>query len=227
MTLEPLLEINDLCLEYRQNDLTIPVLDQVSLSLAPGKTLGLIGESGCGKTSLAMAIMGLAQSARITGDIRFNGVELTGLKEKKLAKFRWNRIALVFQNSQEVFNPVITMGEQVAETLIRHLGLDRAAASQQTARLFKQAGLEPVWQNAYAHQFSGGMRQRVLIAMAVACSPDLLIVDEPPKLHLFCIPPHICHHRTNLCLWQRNLIWMKPCSTPYAKPAATHGRWPA
>jgi len=179
LTLEPLLEINDLCLEYRQNDLTIPVLDQVSLSLAPGKTLGLIGESGCGKTSLAMAIMGLAQSARITGDIRFNGVELTGLKEKKLAKFRWNRIALVFQNSQEVFNPVITMGEQVAETLIRHLGLDRAAASQQTARLFKQAGLEPVWQNAYAHQFSGGMRQRVLIAMAVACSPDLLIVDEP------------------------------------------------
>ena len=179
MTLEPLLEINDLCLEYRQNDLVIPVLDQVSLSLAPGKTLGLIGESGCGKTSLAMAVMGLAKSARITGDIRFNGVELTGLKEKELAKFRWNRIALVFQNSQEVFNPVITVGEQVAETLIRHLGLNRAVASQQTASLFKQAGLEPVWQNAYAHQLSGGMSQRVLIAMAVACSPDLLIVDEP------------------------------------------------
>ena len=112
MRLEPLLEINDLCLEYRQNDLVIPVLDRVSLSLAPGKTLGLIGESGCGKTSLAMAVMGLAKSARITGDIRFNGVELTGLKEKELAKFRWNRIALVFQNSQEVFNPVITVGEQ-------------------------------------------------------------------------------------------------------------------
>ena len=179
MTIEPLLQINDLCLEYRQNDLTIPVLDRVSLSLSPGETLGLIGESGCGKTSLAMAVMGLAKSARVTGDIRFNGIDLTGLKDKEFAKFRWNRIALVFQNSQEVFNPVITVGEQVAETLIRHLGLDRAAASQQTANLFKQVGLKPVWQNTYAHQLSGGMRQRVLIAMAVACSPDLLIVDEP------------------------------------------------
>lgn len=179
MKTEPFLKINDLSLEYRQNGMAVTVLDKVSLCLAPGETLGLIGESGCGKTNLAMAVMGLARTARITGAIRFNGVDLTGLKEKDLAKMRWNRIALVFQNSQEVFNPVITVGEQVAETLIRHLGFGRAAALQQTSTLFRQVGLDRVWHKAYAHQLSGGMRQRVLIAMAVACSPDLLIVDEP------------------------------------------------
>nr|WP_321400429.1 ABC transporter ATP-binding protein [uncultured Desulfobacter sp.] len=179
MTVEPLLKINDLCLGYRQNGMATQALDQVSLSLAPGETLGIIGESGCGKTSLAMAIMGLAGSAHITGTIRFDGINLTGLKEKELSKIRWKRLALVFQNSREVFNPVITVGEQVAETLIRHLGLNQTEAKEQTARLFGQAGLDPAWQNAYAHQLSGGMRQRVLIAMAVACNPDLLIVDEP------------------------------------------------
>jgi peptide/nickel transport system ATP-binding protein len=179
LAVEPLLKINDLCLEYRQNGRATQVLDQVCLSLAPGETLGIIGESGCGKTSLAMAIMGLAKSAQIKGTIRFDGIDLTRLKENKLATLRWNRFALVFQNSREVFNPVITVGEQVAESLIRHLGLDQDGAKEQTARLFKQAGLDPVWQNAYAHQLSGGMRQRVLIAMAIACSPDLLIVDEP------------------------------------------------
>jgi peptide/nickel transport system ATP-binding protein len=179
LAVESLLRINDLCLEYRQNGTATQALDQVSLSLAPGETLGIIGESGCGKTSLAMAVMGLAKSAQIKGTIRFDGIDLTRLKEHKLAALRWNRVALVFQNSRQVFNPVITVGEQVAETLIRHLGLDRDGSKKQTARLFKQAGLAPVWQNAYAHQLSGGMRQRVLIAMAVACSPDLLIVDEP------------------------------------------------
>ncbi len=179
MNTEPLLEIKELRLEYRQNDIVTPVLDRISLTLAPGETLGLIGESGCGKTTLAMAVMGLAKSARVTGEIRFNGTDLTGLKEKEYTRFRWNRIALVFQNSQEVFNPVITIGEQVAETLTRHLDLSRAEARQKTGQLFKLTGLDPVWQQAYVHQLSGGMRQRVLIAMAVACSPDLLIVDEP------------------------------------------------
>ena len=175
----PLLEIKALSLSYRQGDLQVPALNGVSLTLAPGESLGVIGESGCGKTSLAMAVIGLAKTAMVSGQIRFQGLDLIRMARKDLRKLRWNRIALAFQNSQEVFNPVITVGEQVAEALIRHTGLGLAAAKERVAQLFDQVGLSPAWGQAYPHQLSGGMRQRVLIAMAVSCDPDLLIVDEP------------------------------------------------
>ncbi|WDP93242.1 MAG: ABC transporter ATP-binding protein [Desulfobacter sp.] len=174
-----LLEIKNLCLEYRNDELKTTALDGVNLTLEPGQRLGLIGESGCGKTSLAMAVMGLLNKVSLSGSIRFNGKELLGLGEKKMSTLRWNRMAMVFQNSQEVFNPVITVGEQVGEALCRHLDMDRAGAAHRVEALFNQVGLDPAWRKAYAHQLSGGMRQRVLIAMALACEPDLLIVDEP------------------------------------------------
>lgn len=174
-----LLEIKELCLTYHQGASCVPALDRVSLTLDPGDALGVIGESGCGKTSLAMAVMGLAKTAEVSGQIKFQGLDLTAMPDTEYRKLRWNRIALAFQNSQEVFNPVITVGEQVAEALTRHLGLDHAAAHRRAAQLFSRVGLDPAWHKAFAHQLSGGMRQRVLIAMAVSCSPDLLIVDEP------------------------------------------------
>ena len=174
-----LLEIRDLCLEYQSGKRTVPALNRMDLTLKPGETLGLIGESGCGKSSLAMAIMGLVKSARVSGSIQFDGQDLTAMGEKERASLRWNRMALVFQNSQEVFNPVITVGEQVAEALCTHLGMDRKKADNRTARLFEQVGLDALWRKAFPHQLSGGMRQRVLMAMAISCTPDLLIVDEP------------------------------------------------
>ena len=175
----PLLEIDDLSLTYFQGESPVPALDRISLSLASGESLGLIGESGCGKTSLALAVMGLAKTATLAGSIRFRGQELTTMAEKAYQGIRWNRIALAFQNSREVFNPVLTVGEQVAETLTRHQGLKAKSAHRQAAQLFSRVGLDSAWHKAYPHQLSGGMRQRVLMAMAVSCNPDLLIVDEP------------------------------------------------
>ncbi len=178
-TTPPLLEIRDLCLDYRQGENRIPALKNIHLFLNPGESLGIIGESGCGKTSLAMAIMGLCTNVRVSGSIGFKGMDLTCLKEKDFSRLRWNKIALVFQNSQEVFNPVLTLGEQVAEAIYTHLGLARALADKQAAQLFNLVGLDPVWCKAFAHQLSGGMRQRVLMVMAISCKPELLIVDEP------------------------------------------------
>ncbi len=175
----PLLKIQNLCLDYRDGETVIPALNRINLTLNPRETLGLIGESGCGKTSLAMAIMGLCTTARISGTILFKGTDLTTLGERSLSRLRWNSIALVFQNSQEVFNPVLTLGEQVSEALCTHLGLDKGQADKRTTDLFKLVGLDPAWRKAFAHQLSGGMRQRVLIAMAISCEPELLIVDEP------------------------------------------------
>lgn len=178
-TTPPLLEIQNLCLDYKQGKDNIPALNRIHLTLNPGESLGIIGESGCGKTSLAMAIMGLCTNVRVSGSIDFKGVDLTCLKEKDFSPLRWNKIALVFQNSQEVFNPVLTLGEQVAEAICTHLGLARALADKQAAQLFKLVGLDPAWCKAFAHQLSGGMRQRLLMAMAISCKPELLIVDEP------------------------------------------------
>ena len=175
----PLLTIQNLCLDYGEGDAGIPVLNRINLFLNPGESLGIIGESGCGKTTLAMAIMGLCTNALVSGQILFKGMDLIALKGKELSCLRWNKIALVFQNSQEVFNPVLTLGEQVAEALCTHLGITRAMADKRAEQLFNLVGLDSVWCKAFAHQLSGGMRQRILIAMAISCEPELLIVDEP------------------------------------------------
>jgi peptide/nickel transport system ATP-binding protein len=154
----------------------------LSFSMARGDTLGLVGESGCGKSLTAMALMGLLpDSARVSGAIRFDGREMTGLDDSQLRRLRGNRIAMVFQEPMTALNPLHSVGDQVAEPLRLHQGLSRSQARAQALQLLDRVGIPDAARrlDAYPHQFSGGQRQRITIAMALACGPDLLIADEP------------------------------------------------
>ena len=176
---QPLLEIKNLSIIYNAAHPPVRAVDGVSMLLRKGESLGIIGESGCGKSSLALGIMGLIKQGTVEGEIIYNGQKLTGLPEKKLRKYRWKNIALVFQNSLEVLNPVLSIGEQIGEPLRTHYNLSPVEVDQMVVKLLEMTGLEPEWRRCYPHQLSGGMRQRVLLAMALSCDPELLIVDEP------------------------------------------------
>jgi peptide/nickel transport system ATP-binding protein len=155
---------------------------ELSFTLARGDTLGLVGESGCGKSLTALALMGLLpEGAQGSGSIRLNGRELVGLPEREMARLRGNRIAMVFQEPMTALNPVHTVARQVAEPLRLHKGLNAKQARAEAIALFDRVGIPDAARraDAYPHQFSGGQRQRITIAMALACSPDLLIADEP------------------------------------------------
>ncbi len=154
----------------------------VSFSLARGDTMGLIGESGCGKSITALALMGLLpDGARVQGSIRFDGHELTTLPERDWCGLRGHRIGMVFQEPMTALNPLHTVGRQIAESLRLHKGLDARAARAEALRLLERVQLPQASQrlDAWPHQLSGGQRQRVVIAIALACGPDLLIADEP------------------------------------------------
>jgi peptide/nickel transport system ATP-binding protein len=154
----------------------------VSFNMARGETLGLVGESGCGKSMTAMALMGLQpETATLSGSIRFEGQELIGLNDQSLRRLRGNRIAMVFQEPMTALNPLHTVAHQVAEPLRIHQGLSASAARAEALRLLERVGIPnaATRMDAYPHQFSGGQRQRITIAMALACGPDLLIADEP------------------------------------------------
>lgn len=175
----PILTIQDLNVTYQASRPAVPALQEVGLTLHAGESIGIIGESGCGKTTLALSIAGLLRDAEITGCIYLDGRKLTGISEKSLRRIRWRKIALVFQNALEVFNPVITLGEQIGEPLRTHFKLSRKEIDSRVAELLSLTGLDPEWRRQYPHHLSGGMRQRALIAMALSCNPDVLIVDEP------------------------------------------------
>ncbi len=161
---------------------SLPVLRGLSFSLARGQRLGLAGESGCGKSMTALALMGLLpEGAQQRGAIRLNGQDLTQLDEPALCALRGRRIAMVFQEPMTALNPVQRVGAQIAEPLSLHLGLSAAAARAQALRLLDRVRLDQAAARlaAYPHQLSGGQRQRVLLAIALACGPELLIADEP------------------------------------------------
>jgi peptide/nickel transport system ATP-binding protein len=178
----PLLEVQDLSVELQTHRGRAHAVRDVSFSLEAGDTLGVIGESGCGKSITAMAIMGLLpENARVTGSIRFEGRELVGQSEREMCALRGDRIGMIFQEPMTALNPVHTVGDQVAEPLRLHRGMTRAQARQEAIALLDRVGIPDAARriDAYPHQFSGGQRQRVTIAMALACGPDLLIADEP------------------------------------------------
>ena len=178
----PLLEVQDLRVRLQTARGPADALRGISLRLQRGETLGLIGESGCGKSMTALALMGLLpQGAVLSGSLRFAGQELVGLGEAALSRLRGNRLAMVFQEPMTALNPLHTIGAQVAEPLRLHKALSRTAARAETLRLLDRVRLPQAGRrlDAYPHQLSGGQRQRVGLAMALACGPDLLIADEP------------------------------------------------
>jgi oligopeptide/dipeptide ABC transporter ATP-binding protein len=184
MNADPLLEIKNLRTYFSVRGHTAKAVDDVSLSILPGQTLGLVGESGCGKSVTAHSIMRLIPSppGRIAGgEILFDGQDLVKLSEARMRRIRGNRISMIFQEPMTSLNPTYPVGDQVGEVLRLHEKLSRTAARERSVEMFKLVGI-PAPENRiddYPHQMSGGMRQRVMIAMALACSPKLMIADEP------------------------------------------------
>ena len=181
---DKLLEIEDLSVHFHTPEGVARAVDGVSFGLAPGETIGLVGESGCGKSVTALSILGLIPSppGKIeSGKIRFNGQNLLDLDSESLRKIRGRHISMIFQEPMTSLNPVLPIGRQVAEPLMVHQGLNRAAALDKAADWLNHVKIPAAAQrlNDYPHQLSGGMRQRVMIAMAMICGPRLLIADEP------------------------------------------------
>ena len=179
-----LLSVKNLTVEFTTRDGIAPVIDDLSFDLAPGETLSLVGESGCGKSMTALAIMGLIPSppGRVAGgSISLAGENLLQASDTRLRAVRGNDISMVFQEPMTSLNPVFTVGEQISETLRRHQGLNRRQAKSLSIEMLDAVQIPLPTQriNDYPHQLSGGMRQRVMIAMALACRPKVLIADEP------------------------------------------------
>jgi peptide/nickel transport system ATP-binding protein len=181
---EPLLDINDLRTWFFTRDGVVRAVDGVSFQVAPGETLAIVGESGCGKSVTALSVLRLIPSPPgriVSGTIRFAGRDLLGLSEAAMRDVRGNEISMIFQEPMTSLNPVLTVGRQIAETLTLHQGLDRRAAYARAVDMLRLVHIPEAERRIteYPHQLSGGMRQRVMIAMALACNPKLLIADEP------------------------------------------------
>jgi len=177
-----LLQVTDLRVTLQTARGPADALRGVSFALDRGETVGLIGESGCGKSITALALMGLLpEGARVAGSIRFDASELTTLPESELCALRGRRIGMVFQEPMTALNPLHTIGRQIAEPLRLHLGLSAGEARQRALQLLERVRVPEAARrlDAYPHQLSGGQRQRVVVAIALACGPDLLIADEP------------------------------------------------
>jgi len=177
----PLLEVKDLKTHFRLRDGWVKAVDGVSFGLADGEALGLAGESACGKTTTALSLMQLLPS---NGQIRGGSIELFGIdlaqkSEKALQRYRWREISMVFQGAMNAFNPVIRVRDQIAEPLQYRLGQSEATARARAVELLDMVGIPRRRAGAYPHELSGGMRQRAMIAMALACDPAIIIGDEP------------------------------------------------
>ncbi|MCK4596356.1 ABC transporter ATP-binding protein [candidate division WOR-3 bacterium] len=178
----PIITIKDLVVEYKVREGAIRVVDDVSLEVPKGRFTALIGESGCGKTTIVEAILNtLPPNGYIRkGEILFNGKNLLSLKEEEQRRFRWKKIATVFQAAQNSLNPIKVIGEQMVETILDHESVSKKEALKKSSNLLELVGLEPSRVvNSYPHEISGGMKQKVIIAMSLLLDPEMLILDEP------------------------------------------------
>ncbi len=179
----PVLSVQNLSVSISGANGNVPVLENLSFDVAQGKTMALVGESGCGKSMTALAIMQLLpEDFRVTsGSIQLDGKDVLSASPKELRSLRGNEMSMIFQEPMTALNPLYTVGDQIGEVLRRHRGLSRRDATEQAIHFLKAVQIPAAEQrvNAYPHQLSGGMRQRVMIAMALACKPKLLIADEP------------------------------------------------
>jgi len=176
----PLLEVRDLAVTYRSGAEQVRAVRGVDFALEPGDTLGMAGESGCGKTTVALSLLRLLPvSAELSGQILFKGEDIIGLGWQKLRAVRWAQASVVFQGAMSALNPVRSVGEQICEPIILHEKASRRVAESRAAGLLDSVGVSSARLDSYPHELSGGQRQRVMIAMALACQPDLIIADEP------------------------------------------------
>jgi oligopeptide/dipeptide ABC transporter ATP-binding protein len=181
---EPLLKINDLKTHFFTEEGVVKAVDGVSYDVFPGEILGLVGESGCGKSVSALSVLRLIPDPPgkiIAGEIIFEGDDILKMDDAEVRHIRGNNIGMIFQEPMTSLNPVLTIGRQLTETLELHLKMDNGAATQRAVELLEMVGIPEAQSriNDYPHQFSGGMRQRVMIAMALSCNPKLLLADEP------------------------------------------------
>jgi oligopeptide transport system ATP-binding protein len=180
----PVLEVRSLKTQFKTQDGVVKAVDDVSFYVMPGETLGVVGESGCGKSMTGLSIMRLIPSPPgkiVAGEIYFNGDDILRMTDEQVRAIRGNDIAMIFQDPMTSLNPVLTINRQISEALQLHMGMNKGQARGRTIELLKMVGIPNAEERVdqYPHQFSGGMRQRVMIAMALSCNPKLLIADEP------------------------------------------------
>ncbi len=177
-----LLKVTDLKVQYTSGKSIVEAVNGVSFGLNPGRSLALVGETGAGKTTIAKSLLRILpnpQGKVVGGSIELEGKPVLELSEAEMRKIRGNKISMVFQDPMTSLNPVMRVGEQIAEVIRKHQNVDNKGAEQQAAEMLQMVGIDGKRADEYPHQFSGGMKQRVVIAMALACNPDLLIADEP------------------------------------------------
>ena len=176
-----LLEIKDLTIHFQTEDGDVAAVNGIDLNVDSGKTLGLVGETGAGKTTTALGILRLVPEPGkiLSGSILYKGKDVMQMSEKEVQDVRGNEISMIFQDPMTALNPVMTVGDQVAEVILRHQNCSKAEAQQRMIDILGKVGIGPDRAGDFPHQFSGGMKQRVVIAIALACNPKLLLADEP------------------------------------------------
>ena len=176
-----LLDVQNLAMSYSTSQGDVRAVDGVSFSLDRGQALGLVGESGCGKSSIAMALLRLLpENARVNGGkVLLDGVDILSLPEEEMRAYRWDRISMVFQAAMNSLDPVYRVGDQIIEALEQHVQSAQAESLERVRELYDLVSLDHIFIPRYPHEYSGGMKQRAIIAMALACEPDLIIADEP------------------------------------------------
>jgi peptide/nickel transport system ATP-binding protein len=177
----PLLSVRDLKVQYMTPRAAVRAVDGVSFDIAPGEVLGLAGESGSGKSTIAQALLRILNPPAIIagGSISFQGKDILGMSDKELEQFRWQELSMVFQSAMNALNPVMTVGDQIVDTIVSHRAMSESGARKRAEELFRIVGIDPERLRSYPHELSGGMRQRAVIAIALALQPPMMIMDEP------------------------------------------------